>query len=212
MASRTITTLTDDIDGGDADETVTFTFNGTQYEIDLSKKNLDKMVKALQPYTTAARKSGGRRSGTGRSTNNAADRDQLAKIREWARANGHQVSDRGRSAPPSKRPTTRRTDHRRQGRPFLRRGRPNGAMLRPDRQGPGPALNKVSPSDVETRYGPAAGTAVGASAPRTADLGARLRYWQVRRHGLAVGPHNCPGDSSGSLMPRSGDSKACQIG
>ena len=59
MALRTITTLTDDIDGGDADETVTFAFNGTQYEIDLSKKNVDKMVKALQPYTTAARKSGG---------------------------------------------------------------------------------------------------------------------------------------------------------
>ena len=68
MASRTITTLTDDIDGGDADETVTFSFKGTQYEIDLSKKNVDKMVKALQPYTSAARKSGGRRSGTGRTT------------------------------------------------------------------------------------------------------------------------------------------------
>jgi len=90
VASRTITTLTDDIDGGDADETVTFSFKGTQYEIDLSKKNVDKMVKALQPYTSPARKSGGR------TTSSGADRDQLAKIREWARANGHQVSDRGR--------------------------------------------------------------------------------------------------------------------
>ena len=96
MASRTITTLTDDIDGGDADETVTFSFKGTQYEIDLSKKNVDKMVIALQPYTSAARKSGGRRSGSGRTTSSGADKDQLAKIREWARANGHQVSDRGR--------------------------------------------------------------------------------------------------------------------
>ena len=96
MASRTITTLTDDIDGGNADETVTFSFKGTQYEIDLSKKNLDKMVKALQPYTSAARRSGGRRSGTGRTTSSGADRDQLARIRVWARANGHEVSDRGR--------------------------------------------------------------------------------------------------------------------
>ena len=96
MASRTITILTDDIDGSDADETVTFTFQGTPYEIDLSKKNLDKMVKALQPYTTAARTTGGRRSGTGRTTRRGADKDQLAKIRQWARANGHQVSDRGR--------------------------------------------------------------------------------------------------------------------
>jgi hypothetical protein len=53
VASRTITTLTDDIDGGDADETVTFSFKGTQYEIDLSKKNVDKTVKALQPDTSA---------------------------------------------------------------------------------------------------------------------------------------------------------------
>jgi hypothetical protein len=96
VASRTITTLTDDIDGGNADETVTFSFKGATYEIDLSKKNVDKMVKALNPYTSAARKIGGRRSGPGRSTASGADRDQLAKIRQWARANGHQVSDRGR--------------------------------------------------------------------------------------------------------------------
>jgi hypothetical protein len=96
VASRTITRLTDVIDGGDADETVTFSFKGTQYEIDLSKKNVDEMVKALQPYTSAARRSGGRRSGAGRSTSSGADRDQLAKIRDWARANGYQVSDRGR--------------------------------------------------------------------------------------------------------------------
>ena len=82
MASRTITTLTDDIDGSDADETVTFSFKGTQYEIDLSKKNVDKMVKALQPYTSAARKGGGRRSGTGRTTRRGADKDQLTKIRQ----------------------------------------------------------------------------------------------------------------------------------
>ena len=96
MASRTITTLTDDIDGSEAAETVVFVFKGTQYEIDLSQKNLDKMVKALKPYTAAARKSGGRRSGIGRTTSRGADKDQLTKIREWARANGHQVSDRGR--------------------------------------------------------------------------------------------------------------------
>jgi hypothetical protein len=66
------------------------------YEIDLSKKNLDKLIKALQPYTTAARRTGGRRSRTGRTTRSGADPDQLAKIRDLARNNGHQVSDRGR--------------------------------------------------------------------------------------------------------------------
>ena len=74
---------------------MTFSFKGTSYEIDMSKKNVDKMVKALKPYTSAARKAGGHRSGTGRTTASGADRQQLAKIREWARANGHQVSDRG---------------------------------------------------------------------------------------------------------------------
>jgi hypothetical protein len=96
MATRTITTLTDDIDGSDADETLTFAFKGSQYEIDLSKKNVDKMVKALEPYTSAGRRTGGRRSGSGRTTAAGADQAQLAKIREWARANGHQVSERGR--------------------------------------------------------------------------------------------------------------------
>jgi hypothetical protein len=96
MATRTITTLTDDIDGSGADETVTFSFKGTEYQIDLSKKNLDKMVKALEPYTSAGRRTGGRRSGSGRTTAAGADRAQLAKIRKWARANGHQVSGRGR--------------------------------------------------------------------------------------------------------------------
>ena len=96
MASRTITMLTDDIDGGDAVDTVTFAFKGSQYEIDLSQKNVDKMVKALQPYTSAARKSGGRRSAPTRTGNRGADKEQLGKIRAWARANGHQVSDRGR--------------------------------------------------------------------------------------------------------------------
>jgi hypothetical protein len=95
VGTRTITTLTDDIDGSDADEAVTFAFKGTEYQIDLSKKNLDKMVKALEPYTSAARRTGGR-SGSGGTTARGADRTQLAKIRQWARANGHQVSDRGR--------------------------------------------------------------------------------------------------------------------
>ena len=73
MASRTIIELTDDIDGTTAEHTVTFTFQGSTYEIDLSKKNLDKLVKTMEPYTTNGRKSGGRRSGTGRSASRGSD-------------------------------------------------------------------------------------------------------------------------------------------
>lgn len=93
----TIVELTDDLDGGKADQTVLFTWQGVNYEIDLSKKNAAALQKALKPYLDAARKvksrganraSGGSRSG--------ARRSDLADVREWARANGHTVSDRGR--------------------------------------------------------------------------------------------------------------------
>ena len=96
MSSRTVVELTDDIDGSPADETVTFTIQGSTYEIDLSKKNLDKLVKTMEPYTTHGRKSGGRRSGTGRSTSKGSDRNQLKAMREWGSANGYKVSNRGR--------------------------------------------------------------------------------------------------------------------
>jgi hypothetical protein len=96
MSSRTVVELTDDIDGSPADETVTFTIQGSTYEIDLSKRNLDKLVKAMEPYTTHGRKSGGRRSGTGRSTGKGSDKVQLKAMREWGSANGYKVSSRGR--------------------------------------------------------------------------------------------------------------------
>ena len=96
MASRTIIELTDDIDGTPAEQTVTFTFQGSTYEIDLSKKNLDKLVKAMDPYTTNGRKRGGRRSGTSRSTSKGPDKNQLKAMREWGAANGFKVSSRGR--------------------------------------------------------------------------------------------------------------------
>ena len=96
MASRTQVILEDDLDGGPADETVTFGLQGAQYEIDLSSKNAQKLIKALEPYTTAARKTGGRRSGTGRSTRTGAGKAQLSQMREWGKANGYKVSDRGR--------------------------------------------------------------------------------------------------------------------
>ena len=56
MAQRTVVTLEDDIDGSEAEGTVTFAFNGVQYDIDLSKKNSDKLAKALAPYVASARK------------------------------------------------------------------------------------------------------------------------------------------------------------
>lgn len=96
MAQRVLTVLEDDIDGGDADQTVSFALQGTSYEIDLSKKNAEGLVKALEPYVSAGRRVGGSRVPGGSGGLARADKEQLKAIREWARANGHEVSDRGR--------------------------------------------------------------------------------------------------------------------
>jgi hypothetical protein len=103
VAKRTIHVLVDDIDGGDADETVKFALDGTQYEIDLSKKNASKLREAFAPYLTAGTKIGrggvvvGGRAASARGRGGAAaDRDQNKAIREWAQAKGIKVSDRGR--------------------------------------------------------------------------------------------------------------------
>ena len=101
MAKRTLHMLIDDIDGGDADETITFALDGTQYEIDLSKKNAAKMRDGIARYidagTRVARGGTATRATAGRGRGPAkADRDQNRAIREWAQANGMDVSDRGR--------------------------------------------------------------------------------------------------------------------
>jgi hypothetical protein len=99
MAQRVQVILEDDIDGGTAAETVTFGIDGHTYEIDLSKRNAAKLRDALAPFVAGARRAGrggtpGRR-GPARSASRA-DRGRIQAIREWARANGHPISDRGR--------------------------------------------------------------------------------------------------------------------
>ena len=97
MAQRVEVVLIDDVDGGHAEETVSFALDGVSYEIDLSDKNAKKLRDALAPWTGSARRSGGGRGGRRRSSSaGGAKRTDLASVREWARANGYQVSDRGR--------------------------------------------------------------------------------------------------------------------
>lgn len=99
MAQRTIVELTDDIDGGKADETVTFGLDGKSYEIDLTDKNAAKLRDAFSEYVGAARRSGGSTgagSSRGRRSGGSRSKNDTAAIREWAVANGHKVSARGR--------------------------------------------------------------------------------------------------------------------
>jgi hypothetical protein len=92
---ETVVTLTDDLDGSKADRTVAFTVDGTSYEIDLSKKNATAFAKLLAPYVAAARKAA-KPSRRGPTSRQSARRPDLGDVRSWARANGHDVSDRGR--------------------------------------------------------------------------------------------------------------------
>lgn len=97
MAQRVQIILEDDLDGGDASETVTFGLDGVTYEIDLNEKNAGVLRDTLAGYVGAGRRVSGRRSsGSSSASRSRSNSGELSKIREWARANGHQVSDRGR--------------------------------------------------------------------------------------------------------------------
>lgn len=96
VAQRLKVELVDDIDGKDADETVTFSLDGVSYEIDLSTKNAAKMRDTLALYVGSARKvAGRRRRGSGSAARRSGGTD-TARIRDWARSNGYDVSERGR--------------------------------------------------------------------------------------------------------------------
>ena len=95
MAQRVQIILEDDLDGGDAVETVTFGLDGVTYEIDLNDKNAASLRNALAGYVGAGRRVSGRKS-SGSGAASRSNSGELSKIREWARSNGHEVSDRGR--------------------------------------------------------------------------------------------------------------------
>lgn len=100
MAKETITRLIDDLDGGDAAETVAFGLDGHSYEIDLSSKNATKLRNALAAFVESGSRISGRsvgtsRAGRGRSTA-AAEREQNQAIRAWALRKGIDVAPRGR--------------------------------------------------------------------------------------------------------------------
>ncbi len=94
MARKVQYLLVDDIDGGDADETVSFSLDGVAYEIDLSKQNAQALRDSLAPYVAAARRTAGRRGRGGRGRSRSGG--ETAAIREWARQQGMKISDRGR--------------------------------------------------------------------------------------------------------------------
>ena len=95
MAKSVSVIITDDLDGSENAERVSFGFDGVSYEIDLGKKNRARLEKALAPFIEAARRvpGGGRRRGGSRPGGSRADR---SVVRAWAKAAGLKVSERGR--------------------------------------------------------------------------------------------------------------------
>jgi Lsr2 len=95
MAQLIQTLFIDDIDGGEADGTVRFGLDGTDYEIDLSGKHTDELREALGKFIEHSRKVAGTARRTPRSLRSAPAVD-TAKVREWAKGNGYDIKDRGR--------------------------------------------------------------------------------------------------------------------
>ena len=100
MAKTIITT--DDLDGSPDAETISFSYAGTDYTIDLAKKNKAAFEKALKPYLDAATSTtdGSRRStrisSSSRSSSRRRSGVDTAAVRAWAQEAGLEVSERGR--------------------------------------------------------------------------------------------------------------------
>jgi hypothetical protein len=100
VAQKVQTLFIDDIDGGEAEGTVRFALDGTEYEIDLNAKHTEELRSALGKYVTHARKVGAisRRGGrgAGKGGRGAGSTLNTTEIRNWAREQGYDIKDRGR--------------------------------------------------------------------------------------------------------------------
>jgi hypothetical protein len=95
--------LTDDLDGGEAETTVSFAFDGMAYDIDLSGENAAKFREVMGPYLAAGTRKGrahvalqGAAAHTRAEPGARTDRQTLVQIRDWAKRNGYQLAVRGR--------------------------------------------------------------------------------------------------------------------
>ena len=108
VARITQVVVTCDLEDGEvtASDSISFTYNGKTYTLDLCQKHTEEVKNTLEAYAhaghSAARGPRGRRrataGGRARSTRPAAAArgESQAEIRQWARAQGYAVGDRGR--------------------------------------------------------------------------------------------------------------------
>ena len=102
MAQKVTCEFVDDIDGSQAERTLSFALDGTPYEIDLSSHNIKEFHEAIAGFVESARKI--KASGPGRrarmtsppTSGSSRSREHVQAVREWARQQGHSINDRGR--------------------------------------------------------------------------------------------------------------------
>jgi hypothetical protein len=99
VAQKVQVLLTDDLDGSEADQTVTFGLAGVEYEIDLSDANAAELRDSLAPFVAAARKATGaaaRKATRGAGARKSSEGPSAGEVRQWAKDQGIEISDRGR--------------------------------------------------------------------------------------------------------------------
>lgn len=96
MAQKVTIVLVDDIDGGEATQTVQFGLDGSTYEIDLNDANADKLREAIAPFVGHARKVTGAPRRGAKKSSAVSDGPSPKEIRAWAKENGYETSERGR--------------------------------------------------------------------------------------------------------------------
>lgn len=97
MAQKIQTLFIDDLDGSEAEGAVRFALDGVHYEIDLNAVHAKELRATLARYTDASRKAGGTSRRPAKNPGQAAAKGLNAtEVRDWARANGLDIKDRGR--------------------------------------------------------------------------------------------------------------------
>lgn len=99
MAQQFQVQYIDDLDGsnlGSEANTISFAFEGKEYSIDLSDENAAQFREVMAPYVENAHRVTGTRPRSSRKSSGRSPAGDSKAIREWARNNGYEVSDRGR--------------------------------------------------------------------------------------------------------------------
>lgn len=96
MAQKIQTLFIDDLDGSPAEGTVRFALDGAHYEIDLNAVHAKGLRTALARYTEAGRKVTGSTRRPARNNGKTTDGLSTTEIRDWAKANGVDIKERGR--------------------------------------------------------------------------------------------------------------------